>query len=155
MSVTAFVMFVNLNQEFEMCYVSELAELSESKGHYEIDKERRLVTSTASGVITLPEIWAHQEKLAKDSDFDPSFAQLLDLTQVSKVEISSEEIRRVAGNSVFAINTRLAIVVSSNFVYGLARMFQILRETNGDKGIQVFRERDEALAWVLGRDGAD
>ena len=138
-----------------MCDVSELPELSEATSYYEIDKERRLVTSTASGVITLPEIWAHQERLASDPDFDPSFAQLLDITQVSKVKLSSEEIRRAAGRSVLAINTRLAIVVSSSFVYGLARMFQILREVNGDEGIHVFRERDEALAWVLGGEGTD
>jgi hypothetical protein len=148
-------MFVNLIQESEMCDVSELPELSVSNSYYEIDVERRLVTSTASGAITLPEIWAHQERLVKDPDFDPSFAQLLDITQVNKVQLSSEEIQRVAGSSISASNNRLAIVVSSNFVYGLARMFQILREMNGDKGIQVFLERDEALAWVLGRDDAD
>jgi hypothetical protein len=146
---------LNLIQEREMCDVSELPELSEATSYYEIDKERRLVTTTAAGVITLAAIWAHQERLAKDPDFDPSFAQLLDITQVRKVELSSEEIRRAAGRSVFASNTRLGIVASSNFVYGIARMFQILREMNGDSGIQVFRERDEALAWVLGRDGAD
>ena len=138
-----------------MCDVSELPEVSEATSYYEIDKERRLVTSTASGVIRLTAIWAHLERLAKDPDFDPSFAQLLDITQVSRVELSSEEIRRAAGRSVFASNSRLAIVVSSNFVYGIARMFQIMRGMNGDEGIHVFRERDEALAWVLGGDGAD
>jgi hypothetical protein len=34
-------------------------------------------------------------------------------------------------------------------------MFQILREMGGQERIRVFRERDEALAWVLGKDGAD
>lgn len=138
-----------------MCTVPEVPQLSESKGHYEIDKERRLVTSTAAGAFTLAEVWAHQEEIAKDPDFDPSFAQLLDVTQVSELELSSEEIRRAAGRSVFAINTRMAILVSSTFVYGLARMFQILGEMHGNKRIHVFRELDAALAWVLAGDGAD
>jgi hypothetical protein len=123
--------------------------------YYEIDKERRLVTSTASGVITLPEIWAHQEKLLKDPDFDPSFAQLLDVTQVTKVELSSEDVRRVAESNTLSSNPRLAIVATSAFVYGLARMFQIFREMVGEEGIRVFRDRDGALAWVLGKDGAN
>jgi hypothetical protein len=123
--------------------------------YYEIDKERRLVTSTASGVITLPEIWAHQEKLLKDPDFDPSFAQLLDVTQVTKLALSSEDVRRVAESNTLSSNPRLAIVATSAFVYGLARMFQIFREMTGEEGIRVFRDRDEALAWVLGKDGAD
>ena len=122
---------------------------------YEIDKERRLITSTASGVITLPEIWAHQEKLDRDPDFDPSFAQLLDVTQVTKLKLSSEDVRRVAESNTLSTNPRLAIVATSNLVYGMARMFQIFREMKGEEKTRVFRDRDEALAWVLGKDGAD
>ncbi|HEY6268086.1 MAG TPA: hypothetical protein VIX11_07310 [Candidatus Acidoferrum sp.] len=123
--------------------------------YYEIDKERRLITSTASGVITLPEIWAHQEKLDKDPDFDPSFAQLLDVTQVTKLKLSSEDVRRVAESNTLSTNPRLAIVATSSLVYGMARMFQIFREMKGEEKTRVFRDRDEALAWVLGKDGAD
>ena len=122
---------------------------------YEIDKERRLITSTASGVITLPEIWAHQEKLDKDPDFDPSFAQLLDVTQVTKLKLSSEDVRRVAESNTLSTNTRLAIVATSSLVYGMARMFQIFREMKEEEKTRVFRDRAEALAWVLGKDDAD
>ena len=123
--------------------------------YYEIDKKRRLITSTASGLITLPEIWAHQEKLDKDPDFDPSFAQLLDVTQVTKLKLSSEDVRRVAESNTLSTNLRLAIVATSSLVYGMARMFQIFREMKGEEKTRVFRDRDEALAWVLGNDGAD
>jgi hypothetical protein len=123
--------------------------------HYEIDKERRLIISTASGVITLPEVWAHQERLAKDPDFDPSFAQLLDVTQVTKLKLSSEDVRRVAESNTLSTNPRLAIVATSSLVYGMARMFQIFREMKGEEKTRVFRDRDEALAWALGKDEAD
>jgi hypothetical protein len=123
--------------------------------YYEIDKERRLITSMASGVITLPEIWAHQEKLSKDLDFDPSFAQLLDVTQVTKLDLCSEDVRNIAESNTFSSNPRLAIVATSSLVYGMARMFQIFREMKGEERIRVFRDRDEALAWVLNKDGAD
>lgn len=40
---------------------------------YKIDKERRVVLSTASGVFTLADAVSHMDKLSKDPDFDPSF----------------------------------------------------------------------------------
>jgi hypothetical protein len=123
--------------------------------YYEIDKQRRLVTSTASGAISMDEIWAHQEKLIKDPEYDPTFAQLLDIAQVTKLELNGDDVRTIAGSKIFASSSRLAIVASSNLLYGLARMFQIFREMKGEQGIHVFRDRDEALAWVLRQDSAD
>jgi hypothetical protein len=123
--------------------------------YYEIDKERRLITSTASGVITLPEVWAHQQRLETDPDFDAGFAQLLDVTQVTKLELSSDDVRRVADSNSFSPNPRVAIVATSSLIYGMARMFQIFREMKGEEKTRVFRDRDEALAWVLGKDDAD
>jgi hypothetical protein len=43
---------------------------------YKIDKERHLVMSTGAGVLTLPDLLAHQEKLLADPDFSPDFSQL-------------------------------------------------------------------------------
>jgi hypothetical protein len=48
--------------------------------YFRIDKERRLVMSTISGIFTLADGLAHQENLLKDVDFDSSFCQLLDCT---------------------------------------------------------------------------
>jgi hypothetical protein len=54
---------------------------------YKIDKKRKLMMSTASGVITMAEALAHQEELSKDAEFDPSFGQLVDAAQVTGVEL--------------------------------------------------------------------
>lgn len=43
---------------------------------YKIDKERRLVLSTAWGVFSLADALSHQRKLPKGPDFDPSFSCL-------------------------------------------------------------------------------
>ena len=53
--------------------------------YFRIDKERKLVMSTISGVFTLADGLAHQDILLKDLDFDPSFSQLLICTQVTLV----------------------------------------------------------------------
>jgi hypothetical protein len=106
---------------------------------YKIDKENRLVISTGTGVLTMADALAHQEQLLKDPDFDPSFSQLLDFTHVTDVELSSEEIHRLARTTVFSANSRLAFLANSDLKLGLARMFAIIRESFGEKGIRVFR----------------
>jgi hypothetical protein len=120
---------------------------------YKIDKENRLVTSTGTGVLTLADALAHQEQLLKDPDFDPSFSQLLDFTHVTDVELSSEEIHRLARTTVFSANSRRAFLSNSDLKFGLARMFAVFRENMGEKGIRVFRNLDDALDWVLGKSG--
>jgi hypothetical protein len=57
---------------------------------YKIDKERELVMTTYSGVLTIAEALGHQERLPKDPDFDPSFSQLFDVTHVTDVQLTAE-----------------------------------------------------------------
>jgi hypothetical protein len=121
---------------------------------YKIDKQHKLVMSTAFGVVTMADALAHQAQLLADVDFDPSFSQLMDLTHVTKLEAGPGDIRRLAMETIFSADSRRAILVSSNLVYGLARMFEIFRETVGEKGIHVFRNLDEALDWVLAKKSA-
>ncbi len=116
---------------------------------YAIDKQRRLVITTGSGRITLADALAHQEKLRKDQDFDPSFSQIMDLTQVIEFALEANDIRRIAQTTIFSRESRRAIIASSDLVYGFGRMFEILREIAGENGIRVFRDLDEALDWIL------
>jgi hypothetical protein len=116
---------------------------------YEIDKQRRLVISTGLDKLTLADALAHQAKLLKDPDFDPSFSQLLDLTRVTLSDLESSDIRKIAERNIFSPQSRRAIVVSTNLVYGYGRMFEILRESAGEDGIRVFRDLDEAVDWIL------
>ncbi len=116
---------------------------------YAIDKQRRLVITMGSGRITLADALAHQEKLRKDQDFDPSFSQIMDLTQVIEFALEANDTRRIAQTTIFSRESRRAIIASSDLVYGFGRMFEILREIAGENGIRVFRDVDEALDWIL------
>ena len=120
---------------------------------YKIDKERKLVMSTGSGVLTLTDALLHQERLLRDPDFSPDFSQLLDFTHVVRVKLSADEIRRLAQTTVFSANSRRAFVVDNDLKFGLARMFAVFRETLGEKGIRVFRNLDDALEWLLEKNG--
>lgn len=116
---------------------------------YEIDKQRRLVITTCLDQLTLADGLAHQEKLQKDPDFDPSFSQLMDCTRVTFSGIAANDIRRLAERNIFSPRSRRAIVVSSNLDYGFGRMFEILRDSAGENGIRIFRNLDEAVDWLL------
>ncbi|HXE36355.1 MAG TPA: hypothetical protein VN087_20745 [Verrucomicrobiae bacterium] len=121
---------------------------------YKIDKGRKMVMSTGYGVFTLDDALAHQEKLRKDHDFDPSYCQLMDFTHVTKLDLRAEDVRRLAEASIFAHDSKRAILATSDTAFGFARMFEILRTTRGEKGIQAFRNLDDALDWVLAKDTA-
>ena len=118
---------------------------------YEIDKQRRLVITTGLGRVTLAEALAHQEQLRKDPDFDPSFSQIMDLTRITDFALEADDIRRLAQKTIFSRESRRAIVASSDLVYGLGRMYEILREIAGGDGIRVFRNLDAALDWIFSK----
>lgn len=118
---------------------------------YKIDKERRLVISTGTGVFLAADALDHQERLCKDPDFDPTFSQLMDLTQITEYNIGLDDMHKLAQREVFAPESRRAIVVQTDLAYGLARMFEMLRENAGELGIRVFRNLDEAFDWVLSK----
>jgi hypothetical protein len=56
---------------------------------YKIDKKRRMVLTTWSGVLTEDEVLAQQRQLTNDPDFDPSFSHYSDLTGVRAVDINA------------------------------------------------------------------
>jgi len=121
---------------------------------YKIDKDRRLVMSSGSGVLTKGMILAHMDLLSNDPEFDPDFSQITDFTQLTGMDIGPEDIRQLAQRNIFSARSHRAFVVKNNLQFGLARMFQTYRELNGETGIRVFRTIDEALDWILVEEAA-
>ncbi len=122
-------------------------------GCYKIDKERRLVMSTAYGVVTKEDILDHQGKLMADPNFDPTYSQLADFAHMTKAEFNAADVQRFAEKDVFASGARRAFVVPNDAAYGVVRMFEMLREAKGEHGIRVFRTLEEGLAWVFSERG--
>ena len=114
-----------------------------------IDKQSRLVISTASGAVTYSEIAAHQVGLRNHPDFDPTFDQLIDATGVKKIAVTIEEIRTVARQRIFEAGSRQAFATSSEFAYGMARMFELYREASGSaRPVRVFNSLEAAQEWL-------
>lgn len=116
---------------------------------YHIDKDRKLVMSTASGVLTREDLTTHMQSLLKDPDFNPSFSQLADFSHITGRELTADDIRDIARTNVFSPNSRRAFIVADDQSESLAEMFAILRDVAGERGIRVFRTLEEGIDWII------
>jgi hypothetical protein len=118
---------------------------------YVIDKERRLVITNASGRVTFAEGKAHQDRLRSDPDFSETFDQLLDATEATTIEITTEQIRELARRPIFSSSSRRAFVATQPVVFGIGRMLQahleIAKMVEAGQA-QVFYDRTAALKWL-------
>jgi len=116
---------------------------------YFIDDSQRLVLTTVWDVTTAEQAFSHQESLATDPRFRPEFNQLIDCTQVTKLQMNTTEIRALAKRNFFASGARRALLVNGTLLRGLARMLTTFRDLAGAKEeIQIFEDRDEAMKWL-------
>lgn len=114
---------------------------------YTIDLARSLVLSRGWGVLTDRELLAHVRTLTADPRFARDFRQLADFRDVTDVQITSSTIREMAKLNPFGAGARRALVVTSDVVFGMARMYQILRDESPDE-LQIFRKVDDAFRWL-------
>lgn len=116
---------------------------------YKVDKGQRRVHTMIWGEVSLADVLSTLEKGLMDPEVDPNFAEIVDLTEVTRMNLSGGEMRVLAQKSAFSLSARRAIVVPDDgLVFGLARMYEILRELQGETGIRIFHTLDEALSWV-------
>ena len=121
---------------------------------YKIDKERKLVMSTAAGELTKTDVLLLQDQLRGDPDFDPNFSQLSDLTNVTGMHITGAEMKDLAETTAFSPTARRAVIAGNDLAFGLARVFEQVLEKKGDQGIRVFRKLEDALDWIVNKDGS-
>jgi len=81
-------------------------------------------------------------------DFDPSFSEIVDFTQVIEADIPISLVRRMArGQSIYAPDSRHAVIASLAHIFGLVRMFQALAEQTRPN-LAVVRTVDEAYEFL-------
>jgi|SRR5882724_1721225 len=116
--------------------------------YFYIDSELGVVFSKATGVFSRADALDHMERLSRHPDFRPELNQLADFRQITKVDLSSEEIRELAKMTIFSARSQRAFVVSSDLQFGLGRVFASYREIRGETGIMIFRQLQDALNWL-------
>jgi hypothetical protein len=118
---------------------------------YRIDPVQRVILTEASGVLTDEDVLAHKALLLKDPAFDPTYGELSDIRKIERLEVTSAGVQAMAQHDATNADKRhghrLALVVSGEVVYGMARMYQIVSQQE-DSGVGVFRTIDEASEWL-------
>jgi hypothetical protein len=66
---------------------------------------------------------------------------------VTDVQITVSTIREMVRLNPFGAGARRAVVITSDVVFGMARMYQILSDDSPDE-LLIFRKIDDALRWL-------
>jgi hypothetical protein len=116
-----------------------------------VDESRELVEIVFAGEVTKSEFIELMDRYFRE----PSSAFPLgpfDLSDVTGVDVAAESVRDAARRAGEYVDSRLdggklAIVAPRDLLFGMARMYEILR---GDSPVEVrvFREREEAESWL-------
>jgi hypothetical protein len=118
---------------------------------YQIDEARRLVLTTASGVLTDDDILQLKARLVEGPRWKPGMKELSDVRSIERLEVSTDGVQQMMLRDERDATTlgsyRLAIVVAHQVVYSMARMYQMLTE-HAVPNVRVFRDMEEAKGWL-------
>ncbi len=115
----------------------------------QIDSSLGVVFSTFQGVVTKEDLWAQVHSFIEDPAFQPSFDHLIDTRGTTRIDVSSEDFGALAKHSAFNEMSRRAVVAEKDIMFGVARMYQQLREVRDKPDqVRVFRTMEEARHWL-------
>lgn len=115
-----------------------------------IDTDKRIAIATVTGEITVAEVRADMARLATKPGNVPDMPGIVDMRGAT-AGLTSDELRQIAEvikNSPKAVNgARRALLVGSDLMYGLYRMFAAFA-SDGTTEFRVFRDEKLAWAWI-------
>lgn len=120
----------------------------------DFDPDTGLRVHVMTGRLTYAEVRDTLEELYARPDFDPTMNALWDLREAVLTDISSDDVRKIAqlvrGRPPIGVSSRVALVVSRDADFGMARMYGAQLDGAAQSGFRVFRDVDEATTWVGG-----
>ena len=114
---------------------------------YKIDTSRRLVITRIWGAATDEDIHEHARRLRVDPQFDPTYRQLADMSDITEILVSRGTIEEISRGQLFTPGAQRAFVSSQDAVFGLLRKYQLHADSSGQV-IGVFRDRNAAEDWL-------
>lgn len=121
---------------------------------FSIEPAKEMVRTTISGPILEADPVRYLSEVLDHPDYRPGYRALVVCTDVELGTFSSAAIRRFArftrAMEQELNGSRVAIVAPKLALYGLVRMYQLVRSPPYE--VAVFRELSEAEAWLGGSD---
>ncbi len=119
---------------------------------YSIDTASRLVSVRFRDDLAFSNIVNYVVRLRSDSQFDPAFAELVDLRDVKAVSLSTRDLVQLADRvDPFSLKSRRAFVIRSQAQARTAKLHRILRL--GGTNVRIFTSMEEARNWILAAAG--
>ena len=115
--------------------------------HCFIDRSHSIVFTTLCGAVSFAQIERHAKRLVSNPNFEPTFSQIIDLRELSKSDVAFHQMNQFAKDcDPFSEASRRALLTSTDFAFGMARMYQGLR---GDPdNCMFFRDMTSARRWL-------
>lgn len=110
-----------------------------------IDPLKCLVSAKFTGILTLEDVELYDAQLRADQRFSPRYSEIVDLTQVERIAMSSREMMSLSDEIPFFPHSRRALVVNNRHQSHAAHLYRIIRK---DSNIRVFTSFEDALEWV-------
>ena len=116
------------------------------------DQNRKMLDIAVSGILEIDELTSVFETITNSSDYPPDIKAIWDLR---KADFSfadyqfANELAKIRSRFTRRGSCPSAIIVSSNFQYGLSRMFEMLLEGKMPHQLMVFRDYKEGQKWLL------
>jgi hypothetical protein len=111
-----------------------------------------LVLTTASGTLTDSDNLQLKARLVADPRWKPGIRELSDVRSIDRLEVTTEGVQQMEwhdeDDAAALASYRLAIVVSQQGVYEMARIYQMLTE-HTVPNVRVFRDMEEANRWLM------
>ena len=114
---------------------------------YRIDKLAGVVHTEAYGELTDEEALEYQRGLRANPDFDPSYREFFDFSEVEPFRITPQGIRSLASTSPWGDGAVRVFVAHRDCAFGMLRMHQGLLDSRAQE-VGVFRTVSEAWQWL-------
>ncbi|HJP19915.1 MAG TPA: hypothetical protein QF861_00015 [Alphaproteobacteria bacterium] len=115
---------------------------------YELICEQRVVLTIFEGVLREADYVDHWTALGKDENYSSDFNEILDYTQLRKLDVGVHAIRRIVNNSNFNASTRRAFV--TGMYVPAKKLTNAMRSIHIRRGadVEVFEILEEAQRWL-------
>jgi len=115
----------------------------------DVDTAEGVSSIVMSGLITATDIMASQDRLGRDTRFDPTFPLIVDLRHTSELPLTWLQARSIALRSpVYAVAPR-AFVANTIASAAMAHAYRAVRAAlTGTGVVHVCGSMDEAHGWL-------
>ena len=122
--------------------------------HY-VDNNAKLIITSWVGVAVdiefIDAIKKYQEEIQSNPNYS-GYNEVVNFSKVTNIKLTRHGIKSIGqiASKTDKNNTKLALIVSSNLAYNLARMYQGYRYffKNSTKEVRVFKHKNEAFDWA-------